>query len=105
MSETNGSKKKKSKDNYVKTFRKGAVGANVFRRVAPGGFEYLDFSLSRAWKSSGGKEGYSLQFFSRNREAIKTVVDRACDFIESEQVPVDVPVDEVVGDVAATEAP
>ena len=67
--------------NYVRTFREGAVAANVFQRVAVGGFEYLDFSISRAWKTPGGKEGYSQNFFSRNRDSIHKVVDEACDFI------------------------
>ena len=74
-------KPSKSNTNYIRTFRDGAVAANVFQRVAPGGFEYLDFSISRAWKTPGGKEGYSLNFFSKNRDAIHKVVDQACDFI------------------------
>ncbi len=82
MSE-NGTKQKKSDktDNYVTTCRAGAVAANVFRRTAPGGFEYLDFSLSRAWKTANGKEGYSQNFFAKNSDAIHTVVDEACAFI------------------------
>lgn len=85
MTETNGNKKKKGSDSYVRTFREGAVAANVFRRTAQGGFEYLDFAISRAWKTSGGKEGYSSLFFSNNRDGIHRAVDRACDFIESEK--------------------
>jgi hypothetical protein len=84
MTESNGSAKKKSKtnhNNYVRTFRDGAVAANVFRRTAPGGFEYLDFSITRAWKVPSGKEGYSTNFFEKNREALHAVVDQACDFI------------------------
>ena len=83
MTESNGSAKKKSKtnNNYVRTFRHGAVAANVFKRTAPGGFEYLDFSISRAWKIPNGKEGYSTNFFEKNREALHAVVDQACDFI------------------------
>jgi hypothetical protein len=70
------------KSKYVKTFRHGAVAANVFRRTAPGGFEYMDFSVSRAWKAKGGKEGFSQNFFPQNRVAIKAAVDEACDYIE-----------------------
>ena len=83
MTESNGSAKKKSKtnNNYVRTFRHGAVASNVFKRTAPGGFEYLDFSISRAWKIPNGKEGYSMNFFEKNREALHAVVDQACDFI------------------------
>ena len=85
MSETNGtSKKAKAVNKYVKTFRAGAVAANVFARQASGGFEYFDFSLSRAWKSASGKEGYSQGFFTANREALKEVVDQACDFIDED---------------------
>ena len=85
MSESNGSEKKKKNNktnNYVKTCRHGAVAANVFCRTAPGGFEYLDFSLSRAWKAPNGKEGYSQNFFSKNRESIHAAVDDACDYID-----------------------
>jgi hypothetical protein len=85
MSETNGTgKKAKAVNKYVKTFRAGAVAANVFARQASGGFEYFDFSLSRAWKSANGKEGYSQGFFAANREALKEVVDQACDFIDED---------------------
>ena len=86
MSDTNGTKKKTEKTNhYVKTFRSGAVAANVFVRQAPGGFEYLDFSLSRAWKTASGKEGYSQNFFAKSREALCAVIDQACQFIEEQQ--------------------
>jgi hypothetical protein len=75
MSETSGANKKpKPVNQHVRTFREGAVAANVFARQAPGGFEYLDFSLSRAWKSANGKEGYSQNFFASNRAAILTVI-------------------------------
>jgi hypothetical protein len=83
MSETNGNKKNaKQTRNYVKTFRDGAVAANVFARRAPGGFEYLDFSLSRAWKTSNDKEGYSQSFFANNCEALHVVIDQACEFVD-----------------------
>ena len=79
----NSTKKQKTEktQNYVQTCRRGAVAPSVFRRTAPGGFEYLDFSLSRAWKTPNGKEGYSQNFFPKNREAIHTVVDQACELI------------------------
>jgi len=85
MSETNPIKKTKSTDNsnnsYVRTFRHGAIAANVFCRTAPGGLEYLDFSLSRSWKTNTDKEGYSQRFFAKNRDAMKLVIDDACEFI------------------------
>ena len=87
MSERKETKNKtKNADDYVKTFRCGAVAANVFSRQAPGGFEYLVFNLSRAWKTSNSKEGYSQNFFANNDEALHAVIDRACDFIYSQDV-------------------
>ena len=43
----------------------------MFCRTAPGGLEYLDFSLSRSWKTNTDKEGYSQRFFAKNRDAMK----------------------------------
>ena len=92
MNDVNETKKKGKKTNgYVKTFRLGAVAANVFRRQAPGGFKYLDFGLSRAWKSAGGKEGYSQNFFGSNAEALHAVIDQACHFIRQESGGVEEP--------------
>ena len=84
MSESNENKKNAKSSNYVRTFRSGAVAANVFSRQAPGGFEYLVFSLSRSWKTSNSKEGYSQSFFANNDEALHAVIDQACDFIDSQ---------------------
>ena len=90
MSEINGSKsKKKDTSKYVKTFRNGAIAANVFARLAPGGFEYLDFGLSRAWKTSNGKDGYSQNFFAKNQDALHEVIDQACYFIQQHAVASD----------------
>lgn len=90
MSEINGSKsKKKDTSKYVKTFRNGAIAANVFARLAPGGFEYLDFGLSRAWKTTNGKDGYSQNFFAKNQDALHEVVDQACYFIQQHSVASD----------------
>ena len=80
------SKKKPASPTYVKTFRRGAVAANIFRRQAAGsGFEYLDFELSRAWKSqASGKEGYSRTFFEKHADQLKEVIDDAVDYIISQ---------------------
>jgi len=87
MNDSNGGKAKKSDSNrYIKTFRNGAVAANIFARQAPGGFDYLDFGLSRAWKTKNGKDGYSQNFFAKNRDALLDVIDRACQFIESQGI-------------------
>lgn len=85
MSETNTVKKLKPTNNssntYVRTFRHGAIAANVFCRTAPGGLEYLDFNLSRSWKTNNDKDGYSQRFFAKNRDAMKLAIDDACEFI------------------------
>ncbi len=70
----------------AKTVREGAIAANIWKRQAPSGFEYYDFSLSRSWKAkSSGREGYSPNFFIENEEAISVVVRGAVQWIESQQ--------------------
>ena len=70
----------------VTTIREGAVAASIWSRQSSAGIEYLDFSLSRSWKSkSGDKEGYSQNFFEGNEKAIVQVVIKACGFIRSRQ--------------------
>jgi len=56
------------------TIRRGAVAASIWKRQAPSGFEYFDFSLSRAWKAtSTGHDGLhdslSNHFVSSRRSA------------------------------------
>ena len=79
---------KKTKDksqNYLKTFRNGAIAANIFRRQSPSGFEYLDFSLSRSWKTKqGDKEGYSSSFFEKNDDDLHASIDDAVGFIRAQ---------------------
>ena len=83
MSENKKKTKTATSDKYVETKRSGAIGANIFRRQAPGGFQYYDFNLSRAWKaSSTNKEGYSQNYFANNREALHKAIDDACDRIQ-----------------------
>lgn len=73
------------KQQPVKTFRRGAVAASIWKRQTPTGFEYLDFSLSRSWKlKSGEKEGYSQNFFEANEEALNEVISDACRFIRAQ---------------------
>lgn len=60
------------------TIRRGAVAASIWKRQAPSGFEYYDFSLSRAWKAkSSGRDGYSPNFFADNEEQLTVVVKEA----------------------------
>ena len=75
---------KKRESNYVTTIRSAvcpAIAANIFRRSTPDGHTYLDYEISRAWKS-GNREGYSSRFYARNREGIKEVAELASDWIE-----------------------
>ena len=70
----------------LKTIREGAVAASIWSRQSSTGHDYLEFSLSRSWKSkSGDKEGYSQNFFENNEEAIVQVITKACHFIRSRQ--------------------
>ena len=70
----------------VITIREGAVAASVWRRQSSAGMEYLEFSLSRSWKSkSGEKEGYSHNFFDANEKALVEVVIKASSFIRAQQ--------------------
>ena len=87
-------KSKPKESNYVITLRSEicpAIAANVFRRSTPDGHLYLDFEISRAWKS-GNREGYSSRFYARNREGIKEVADLASDWIEKNPQAADGPV-------------
>jgi hypothetical protein len=74
-----------AKQQPVKTIRRGAIAASIWKRQTATGFEYLDFSLSRSWKlKSGEKEGYSQNFFVANEEALSEVVSEACRFIRTQ---------------------
>ena len=68
------------------TIRRGAVAASIWKRQAPSGFEYFDFSLSRAWKAkSSGRDGYSLNFFCDNEEQLGEVIKEASSWIAERQ--------------------
>ena len=70
----------------VHMIREGAVAASIWQRQSLSGYAYYDFSLSRSWKSmSSSKTGYSRNFFSRNREEVQLVVEKACDWISQRE--------------------
>lgn len=78
--------KKKNNTKPVKTVRHGAVAASIWKRQAPSGFEYYDFSLSRSWKTqSTGREGYSPNFFAANVEDLQATVSEAASWIAGQQ--------------------
>ncbi len=71
----------------VKVFRCGAIAASVWPRQTATGFRYLEFSLSRSWKTkSGDKEGYSQNFFENNEEALMEVIQDASEFIRGQNL-------------------
>ncbi len=85
--------KNEKQTSYVITLRSDqcpAIAANVFRRSTPDGHTYLDFEISRAWKS-GARQGYSSRFYSRSRDGIKEVADMAADWIENNPQAADGP--------------
>lgn len=72
------------KNQPVKVIRHGAIAASIWQRQAQSGYEYFDFTLSRAWKSqTGDKAGYSQSFFEANRDALVKCVEEAVAFIEA----------------------
>ena len=78
----------KTGSEYVRTFRRGAIAASVFRRQNSAGTPYMDIALSRAWKDAkSGKEGYSGSFYARNADDLKAVIDEASSFIEAAEQP------------------
>lgn len=70
----------------VHTIRQGAIAASIWMRQSPSGYAYLDFSLSRSWKSmSTAKSGYSRNFFARNKNELRAVIEQATAWIEQEE--------------------
>lgn len=78
--------KKKLTAKPIKTIRRGAIAASIWKRQAPSGFEYYDFSLSRSWKTqSTGREGYSPNFFAGNIEELHATIAEASSWIACQQ--------------------
>ncbi len=69
----------------AQSFRKGAIQASIWLRRSTDDYPYYDVSLSRSWKSTKtGKDGYSGNFFARNRAELHAVIDQAADWIEAQ---------------------
>tara|TARA_A100000171_G_scaffold41131_2_gene41823 strand:+ start:151 stop:501 length:351 start_codon:yes stop_codon:yes gene_type:complete len=65
--------------------RNGAVAASIWKRQAPSGFEYFDFSITRSWKSKGtGREGYSPNFFARCKDDLLNTIEAATQWIDEQ---------------------
>ena len=65
----------------VKSFREGGIAAMIWKRESSTGFPYYEFSLSRSWKSSTGKTGYSSNYFSKNQGQLLNVIEQASAWI------------------------
>jgi hypothetical protein len=67
----------------VHVVRRGAIAASIWRRQAPSGFPYYDFSLSRSWKSlSTNKTGYSRNFFAEHAQELGEVIQETTAWID-----------------------
>lgn len=64
----------------VQTFREGAIGASLWKREGQNGGFY-EFTLTRSYKKSEDKAGYSQCFREYNGEALVKVIGQAVEFI------------------------
>jgi hypothetical protein len=90
MTEEHASKQKKApSEGNVKpahVVRRGAIAASIWLRQSNAGYGYYDFSLSRSYKSlNTAKEGYSTNFFGRNQEELKAVIEGASTWIAAQE--------------------
>lgn len=69
------------KEAPVHVIREGAIAASIWRRSTGHGMDYLEYTLSRSWKSKADKTGYSHSYFPRNEEALLSVVKQATAYI------------------------
>lgn len=71
----------------VKVVRRGALAASIWRRQAPSGYPYYDFSLSRSWKSmSTEKTGYSKNFFAEHAQELSEVIAETAAWIIAQKL-------------------
>jgi hypothetical protein len=70
------------------TIRSGEVTASIYQRQSNTGYAYLDFSLSRSWKSaSTAKEAHGTSFFVENEEDLMEAIRQATEWIRSKIGP------------------
>lgn len=85
----------------VHTVREGALAASIWQRQSLSGYAYYDFSISRSWKSmSSSKTGYSKNFFARNADELKRVIDRAARWITEHETAHAIQQNSKAGEVA-----
>ena len=63
--------------------REGAIAASIWEKTTTHGMTYLEYTLSRSWKSKAGSTGYSQAFFPRNEAALLSIVKQASQWIEA----------------------
>ena len=73
--------KQKKSGTLVHTVRRGAIAANIWERQTQTGYPYYDFSLSRSWKKSEDKHGYSSNFHPQNVQALIHCIEGATKWI------------------------
>lgn len=67
----------------IHVIREGAISASIYRRQSPSGYAYLDFSLTRSWKTqTSGKTGCSTNYFALNRNELVAAIDSAAAWID-----------------------
>ncbi len=68
--------------------RHGQVVATVFRRQTNSGFSYLDFTLSRCWRSqNSAKEQNGAGFFAENESDLIEAIRQASAWIRQANAP------------------
>ena len=60
----------------VQTFREGAVGLSIWKRVGSNG-DYYEFTLSRSFVKSENEAGYSQCFKTENEKGLQKVITDA----------------------------
>ncbi|WP_428305398.1 hypothetical protein [Lacipirellula sp.] len=65
----------------VKSFRDGGISAMIWKRESSTGFPYYEYSISRSWKASTGKTGYSSNYFAKNQAQLLNVIQQASTWI------------------------
>lgn len=69
------------KQSPLHVIRDGGVAASIWQKTTGHGLTYLEFTLSRSWKTKSGKSGYSQAFFGRNEAALINVAKQASAYI------------------------
>lgn len=69
------------KQSPIHVIRDGGIAASIWEKTTAHGMTFLEFTLSRSWKSKNGNTGYSQAYFVRNEAALLNVVTQAAAYI------------------------